>query len=112
MINPTDLHQVLVTAGIPIAGVASSGRVDFAPEATPEQMATAQTIVANYDQAAIDAARDQAAADQAAKLEAAQDAVKDLPELDASKITDPTVQDLAKRVAYLEQVVTKLVGGL
>lgn len=55
MIKPSDFEAVLLAAGIPILGVASTGRIDFAPEATPEQRQEAQTLLENYNQATVDA---------------------------------------------------------
>jgi hypothetical protein len=54
MIKPIDLHDRLEALGIPIFGVSSTGRIDFKPEATPEQIAQAQTFLEGYDQAAVD----------------------------------------------------------
>lgn len=43
-----DLEQVLAAA-CPIYGVASSGRIDFRPEATAEQMTDASEIASDWD---------------------------------------------------------------
>ena len=57
MIKPSDLHQALLNAGIPIDGVSSAGRIDFKPEATQQQRDEAATILASYDQATVDQQR-------------------------------------------------------
>lgn len=42
-------HCEIVSAGIPIEGVDEFGRIDFLPEATPEQRAEAEIIKAAHD---------------------------------------------------------------
>jgi hypothetical protein len=49
MYNPTKLDRELKEAGIPIVGVAATGRVDFAEEATDEQKKLAQEVLAQHD---------------------------------------------------------------
>ena len=46
------LHQQIAATGIPIVGVSGSGpnvRIDFAPEATPQQRSQAAQIAAQFD---------------------------------------------------------------
>lgn len=47
-INVGKLTHELLTAGIPVHGCASDGRIDFKDEATAEQKARAETIKANH----------------------------------------------------------------
>lgn len=49
MIDPTQLEKKLLEAGVPIIGCSSTGRIDFKDTATPQQIATAQTILATFD---------------------------------------------------------------
>ena len=45
--NISALHQA-ISAVAPIEGVSSDGRIDFLPEATPEQQSAAQVVFANW----------------------------------------------------------------
>lgn len=47
--NAKKLDAELKAAGIPIHGCASTGRIDFAPEATEEHRALAAQILAAHD---------------------------------------------------------------
>ena len=49
MINVSKLDAELKSAGIPIHGCASTGRIDFTPEATEEHRALAAQILAAHD---------------------------------------------------------------
>jgi hypothetical protein len=54
-INVAKLHQELVSAGIPIDGVSSNGRIDFQITATEAQRARAQAILLAHDPVDYDA---------------------------------------------------------
>ena len=48
-ILPIKLYNELIAAGIPVDGCSSDGRIDFKPEATPEQRQQAAAILAAHD---------------------------------------------------------------
>lgn len=48
MINVRKLHRELVSAGIPIYGCSSEGRIDFKLEVTQAQKVEANNILANH----------------------------------------------------------------
>lgn len=48
-INVAKLHQELMAAGIPIAGVSSDGQIDFLPTVTETQRALADEILQKHD---------------------------------------------------------------
>lgn len=49
IVNSARLFAELVAANVPVDGCASDGRIDFRPEATPEQRAEAAAILAAHD---------------------------------------------------------------
>ena len=51
-VRPTDFHEALIAAGLPVVGVAGSGpscRLDFAEGATAEQQAQARAMAQAFD---------------------------------------------------------------
>ena len=51
MLDVTGLHAELEAAGLPVVGVSSDGRVDYARPLTPAEQTTAQAIIAAHDPA-------------------------------------------------------------
>jgi len=49
MINTSKFTAELQRAGIPVVGVDSDGRIDFGPEATPEQKVLADEMMRQHD---------------------------------------------------------------
>lgn len=53
-INPEKLHQELKTAGLPVVGISSSGRVDYSRSLTSSEKDTAAQVVAVHNPAVSD----------------------------------------------------------
>lgn len=53
-VNPGKLHRELKDAGLPVVGVASCGRVDYARSLTAAEKENASAIIANHDPAVSD----------------------------------------------------------
>lgn len=49
MIDVAQLHAELETAGLPVVGVSSDGRIDYSRELTAAEQTTAQAIIAAHD---------------------------------------------------------------
>lgn len=49
MYHPKKLTEELQTAGLPVAGVSSSGRIDYSRELTKTEKSAAETVVAAHD---------------------------------------------------------------
>ena len=49
MIDSTALYEDLQTAGLPIVGVSSDGRIDYSRDLTPAEQTTAQAIITAHD---------------------------------------------------------------
>ena len=49
MLDVTGLHAELEAAGLPVVGVSSDGRVDYARPLTPAEQTTAKAIIAAHD---------------------------------------------------------------
>lgn len=49
MLNVVSLTDELTAAGLPVVGVSSDGRIDYSRDLTPEEQATAQSIIAAHD---------------------------------------------------------------
>lgn len=69
MIDVTSLTEELSAAGLPVVGVSSDGRVDYARALTPAEQTTAQAIIAAHDPAKRE--RDERTARDVAKAAAA-----------------------------------------
>ena len=50
-VNPTKLHQELLTAGLPVVSVASDGRVDYSRDLTTTEQTTAAAVIAAHNTA-------------------------------------------------------------
>ena len=48
-INPEKLHQELKTAGLPVVGVSSSGRVDYSRSLMAAEQTNADQVIADHD---------------------------------------------------------------
>lgn len=69
MVDVMSLHAELETAGLPVMGVSSDGRIDYARELTPAEQTTAQAVIAAHDPAKRE--RDERTARDVAKAAAA-----------------------------------------
>lgn len=49
VLDVTSLHSELEAAGLPVVGVSSDGRVDYARPLTPAEQTTAQAIITAHD---------------------------------------------------------------
>ena len=49
LINPTKMHEELKLAGLPVVGVSSSGRVDYARALSTAEMARAGEVIRAHD---------------------------------------------------------------
>lgn len=49
MIDVSGLHDELETAGLPVVGVSSDGRVDYSRDLTPAEQQTAAAVIAAHD---------------------------------------------------------------
>ena len=49
MIDPASLHSDLESAGLPVVGVSSDGRVDYSRPLTAAELTIAQAIIAAHD---------------------------------------------------------------
>lgn len=65
VLDVTSLHSELEAAGLPVVGVSSDGRVDYARPLTPAEQTTAQAIITAHDPTKRE--RDELAARQTAK---------------------------------------------
>ena len=48
-INPSKLHQELLSAGFPVVGVASDGRIDYSRDLTASENKAVQSLIAAHD---------------------------------------------------------------
>ncbi len=48
-VNPTKLHQELLSAGLPVVGVSSDGRVDYSRDLTTTEQTTAAAVIAAHN---------------------------------------------------------------
>jgi hypothetical protein len=55
-INPEKLHQELKTAGLPVVGVSSSGRVDYSRSLTSAEKEIATQVIKVHDPSVSDSA--------------------------------------------------------
>lgn len=49
MIDVTTLTEQLTTAGLPVVGVSSDGRIDYSRALTPAEQTTADAVIAAHD---------------------------------------------------------------
>lgn len=49
--DPAKLHDILQSAGLPVVGVASTGRVDYSRELTKTEKAKVDSLIAGFDPA-------------------------------------------------------------
>ena len=99
LVNLSKLTAELIAAGLPIEGMASTGRIDWRGTPTAQQLAQAAAIVAAHDPRDYDAERVVASSNELeiADLLALKNAIAALP----NSATKNVIVALAKVIAHL-----------